>query len=323
MPIVSIKFGLNTTTWKAVEEIYLKRKIYKQRYLFIMLVPAFLLVFVFNYVPLLGWLIAFKNYQIGLTIWSAEWTGFEQFKLFFSQSNDYIYLLRNTLAMNIMNIIVNLSCGLIFALLLSEIRSKFFTKMMQTVSFFPFFVSWVIIYSIAHAFLSSSSGLVNEMLVSWGIIDEGLNILGDKKYSWGLIVGLEAWRTVGYISIIFIAAISSIPSEQYEAADIDGASRFGKVWNVTIPNLMPTIVVLVILNSGWILSSNFEQYFMFTNPTNWETMEVLDMYVYKFGLKQLNFPYATAVGIVKTIASIIIIVSVNNFSKRVTGKSIF
>jgi putative aldouronate transport system permease protein len=321
MPIVSINAGIYNNMEAGGKSLI--KKIYKQRYLFIMLLPALLFVLVFAYVPLLGWLIAFKNYQVGLSIWGAEWTGFEQFLLFFSQSNDYIYLLRNTLAMNIMNIIVNLSCGLIFALLLSEIRSQLFMKVMQTVSFFPFFVSWVIIYSIASAFLSSSSGLINELLVDWGVIENGINFLGDKKFSWPLIVSLEAWRTVGYVSIIFIASISSIPAEQYEAAEIDGASRFGKVWNVTIPNLMPTMVVLLILNSGWILSSNFEQYFMFTNSMNWETMEVLDMYVYKFGLKQLNFPYATAVGIVKTIASIFIIIMVNNFSKRVTGKSIF
>jgi putative aldouronate transport system permease protein len=288
-----------------------------------MIAPAFLLVLVFSYIPLLGWMIAFKNYQVGLSIWNAEWSGWYQFKVFFSQSEDYIYLLRNTLVMNLGMIISNLGLGLIFAVLLNEIRSKFFMKAVQTVSFFPFFVSWVIIYSIAYAFMSSSTGILNELLVKVGVLSEGLDFIGDKKYSWGLAIGLEAWKSVGYCSIIFMAAISAIPSEQYEAADIDGASRFQKMMLITIPNLIPTLIVLMILNSGWILSSNFELFFMFTNPTNWENMEVFDMYIYKFGLRQLNFPYATAVGIIKTIVSIVILTLVNSVSKRATGKSIF
>ncbi|WP_146762388.1 ABC transporter permease subunit [Paenibacillus contaminans] len=298
-------------------------KILRQRYLLLMLLPALLLVFVFSYVPLAGWMIAFKKYQVGLSVWDAKWSGFAQFKNFFMQSSDYVYLLRNTLAMNMMVIVANLSFGLLFALLLNEIRSRAFVKVIQTVSFFPFFISWVIVYSLTHALFAPTTGIVNDLLVGWGILDEGLNILGDKKYAWALIVGLEAWKSVGYISIIFIAAISAIPTDQYEAASIDGASRYAKIWHITIPNLLPTLVVLLILNSGWILNSNFEQYFMFTNPTNWEKMEVFDMYIYKFGLKQLNFPYSTAVGIVKSVVSIFIILAVNAFSRRVTGKGIF
>lgn len=288
-----------------------------------MLAPAVIFMLVFAYTPLLGWLIAFKQYQIGWGIWEAKWQGFKQFVFFFSQTQDYAYLLRNTLAMNIMTIVADISLGLLLALLLNELKSGAFMKFIQTVSFFPFFISWVIVYSAAYIFLSSSSGLVNEILVNSGIVHSGLNFLGDKKYSWMLIVSLEAWKTAGYFCIIFIASISGIPPEQYEAAEIDGASRFAKARHVTLPNLMPTVIVLLILNSGWILNSNFEEFFVFTNATNWETMEVFDMYVYKFGLKNLNFPYATAVGIVKTVASLCIIITVNAWSKRVNGKSIF
>ncbi|GGD98357.1 ABC transporter permease [Paenibacillus nasutitermitis] len=298
-------------------------RLFKQRYLFLMLAPAFLLVLTFQYIPLLGWLLAFKRYEIGLGFWGSEWVGLEQFKRFFLQSNDYVYLLRNTLSMNIMMIITNLSCGLIFAVLLNEIRQKFIVKILQTVSFFPYFISWVIIYSIANTFLSPSSGLLNELLIKWGILSDGMNVLGESKYAWLLVVCLEAWKSVGYISIIFLAAISAIPSDQYEAADIDGASRFQKLRLITIPNLMPTFIIILILNSGWILNSNFELFFMFTNATNWDKMEVLDMYIYKFGLQQLNYSYSSAVGIVKTIVSLLILVSVNAFSKKTTGKAIF
>lgn len=297
--------------------------LYRHKYVYLLLAPAVVFVFLFHYVPLFGWVIAFTRYQPGLSMWDAEWAGLEQFRRFFVESNDYLYLLRNTLVINILIIITNLSLGLIFAVLLNELRSKFFMKLMQTVSFFPFFISWVITYSISYTFLSQSTGVLNNILVNLGFIESGINVLGEAKYAWPLAVGLEAWKSMGYTSIIFIAAITAIPPEQYEAADIDGASRFQKMRLVTIPNLVPTLIVILILNSGWVLSSNFEFFFIFTNPTNWERMQVLDIYIYDFGLKQNNYSYATAVGIVKTVVSLIIIVSINALSKRATGKGIF
>lgn len=288
-----------------------------------MLAPAVIAVLLFEYIPLAGWIMAFKRYQIGLSIWDAPWVGLDNFKLFFVQSKDYIYVLRNTLSMNLMSVAVNLSLGLIFAVLLNEIRIRFFVKTVQTVSFFPFFISYVITYSIANSFLAQNSGVLNQLMVKWGWIESGINFLGDPAYSWFLIVFLQAWKSIGYISIIFLAAISSIPTEQYEAADIDGASRFQKIRFITIPNLMPTLIVILIMNSGWVLNSNFELYFMFTNATNWERMEVLDMYIYKFGLKQLDYSYATAVGIMKTVVSIVLVFLTNALARKVTGRSVF
>jgi putative aldouronate transport system permease protein len=288
-----------------------------------MLAPAVLAVLIFEYIPLAGWMMAFKRYQVGLSIWDAAWVGLDNFKMFFVQSKDYIYLLRNTLSMNLMSIVINLSFGMIFAVLLNEIRIRFFVKTIQTVSFFPFFISYVITYSIANSFLAQNSGVLNQLLVKWGILSNGINFLGDPDYSWFLVVALQAWKSVGYISIIFLAAISAISPEQYEAADIDGASRLQKIRFITIPNLMPTLIVILIMNSGWVLNSSFELYFMFTNPTNWEKMEVLDMYIYKFGLKQLDYSYATAVGIIKTVVSIILVYSTNALARRLTGRSVF
>ncbi|GGD53183.1 ABC transporter permease [Paenibacillus nasutitermitis] len=300
----------------------LSRKLYNQRYLFLMLLPAVILVFVFSYVVLSGWLIAFINYRPGFNILRSPWIGFEQFKVFLTQSQDYSYLLRNTLIMNIGSLITNLFTAFIFAILLNEVRSRLFGKIVQTVTFFPFFVSWVIIYSLVNALFAPSTGAINETLVNWGVLNEGLNLLGDKSYSWGMMILLDAWKTLGYNSVIFLAAIAGVSPDEYEAAEIDGANRFQKIVYVLIPNLMPTVIVLLILNSGWILNSNFEQFFLFTNTTNWETMEVFDMYVYKFGLKLLNYPYATAVGIMKSIVSLLILIAVNAISKKSTGRSI-
>lgn len=298
-------------------------KLYRQRYLILMLAPAIIAVLIFEYIPLAGWLMAFKRYQVGLSIWDARWVGLDNFKLFFVQSKDYIYVLRNTLSMNLMSIVVNLSLGLIFAVLLNEIRIRFFIKTVQTVSFFPFFISYVITYSIANSFLAQNSGILNQLMVKWGWLERGINFLGDPDYSWFLVIFLQAWKSIGYISIIFLAAISAIPTEQYEAADIDGASRLQKIRFITIPNLIPTLIVILIMNSGWVLNSNFELYFMFTNATNWERMEVLDMYIYKFGLKQLDYSYATAVGIMKTVVSIVLLLLTNALARKATGRSVF
>lgn len=301
----------------------LLKKVYRQRYLLIMLLPAFILTIIFAYIPLAGWIIAFKNYRVGFSIWDSQWTGLEQFKTFFIESSDFIYVIRNTVVMNASTIVINLLLALVFAILMKEIFHKKFAKTIQTVSFFPFFISWVITYAIIHSLFGSSSGAVNEALVKMGAIKEPLNIIGGKEYSWMLIIIMNAWKYLGYNSILFLASIAGIPSEEYEAAEIDGAGRFGKIRYITIPNLMPTLVVLLILNSGWILNSNFEQFYLFTNPTNWETMEVFDMYIYKFGLKLLNFPYATAVGIIKSIVSIGLLLGVNSICKKISDKAIF
>ncbi|BBI33905.1 ABC transporter permease [Cohnella abietis] len=298
-------------------------KIVKQRYLFAMLLPAVLIVFTFSYVPIFGWIIAFVNYRPGVPLFSSEWVGLKQFVAFFTETKDFVYLLRNTLSINIGALIANLGTAFVFALLLNEIRLKFFGRLIQTVTFFPFFISWIIIYSLSSSLFATSSGAINETLVQWGWIKEGINVLGDPKYAWAFIILIGVWKFLGYNSVIFISSIASIPSEFYEAAQIDGANRFQRMWYITIPNLIPTLIVLLILNSGWILNSNFEQFYLFTNTTNWEKMEVLDIYIYRYGLQLLNYPYATAVGIMKTVISLVIIVLVNATAKKTTGKAIF
>ncbi|MBO9606564.1 MAG: sugar ABC transporter permease [Paenibacillaceae bacterium] len=298
------------------------RRWYRYRYLYAMALPAVVLVFLFNYVVLAGWIIAFKNYRAGMTLWSAKWVGLKNFNDFFLRSDDYIFLLRNTLVMNLGALFVGLFSAFVFAILLNEIRHRFFAKLVQTTTFFPFFISWVIIYAFMNSLFAPSTGAVNELLAGWGWISDPINLLGDKKFSWTLMIGLETWKGLGYNSVIFLAAIAGIPAEQYEAAEVDGAGRFWKIVHVTVPNMMPTLVVLLILNSGWILNSNFDQYFLFTNATNWESMQVLEMYIYRYGLQLLNYPFATAVGIMKSVVSILLVIGVNALSKRVNGQSI-
>lgn len=300
-----------------------KRKLVDQKFLIIMVLPLLLAVIVFRYIPTVGWLMAFKDYQIGLSVWDADWVGLEYFKDFFSSAGDAYYVIRNTILINFSSIAVNLFLACTTAMLLNEIAFKRFKLIVQSASFFPFFISWVIIYTLFSSFLSVNTGLVNTLLVKIGVLTEGMNILGDAKYSWPLMIFVNVWRSLGYNTVIFLAAITSIDQAQYEAAEIDGAERFKKILYITLPGVASTFVVLLVLNSGWLFSVNFEQFFLFTNMTNYETMEVFDMYIYKYGLQLLDFSYATAVGIVKSAVSIVLLIIVNFLSKKLADKSIF
>jgi putative aldouronate transport system permease protein len=298
------------------------RRIIRQRYLLLLVLPAFLLTLVFSYVPLTGWYIAFSDYKIGFSFLSGSWKGLHHFSSFFRQAGDALAIIRNTLAMNILSLVGGLLAAFVFSLLMKEVRNDRAKKSIQIITFFPYFMSWVILYSVIYSLFSTSTGAVNAFLVEHGFIAEGLNILGDKRYSWGLIVLVNIWNILGYNSVIFLASISNIPEELYEAASIDGAGRLQKAIYITIPYMMSTVLVLLIMNSGWILNSGLDQYFVFTNPTNRPTMEVFDMYIYRYGIKLMNYSYATAVGIIKTIVSLAILFLVNRLSKRLTSRSI-
>ena len=288
-----------------------------------MLILPVALTAVLVYYPLWWWVIAFKFYALGQEVSEAKWAGFYHFKTFFAGSNnDWIYLFRNTLGMNILSMLANIFGAMTLAILFHETCFKKTAKVVQTVSFFPFFISWVIVYAIVYSLFSVSNGIVNIYLTNNEILKEPIELLSDKRYSWFLIVMLNTWKSVGYSSIIYLAAISGIPTDQYEAGEIDGVRRFGRIVHITIPNLLPTISVLLILNSGWIFSSNLEQYFLFTNAVNYKTMEVFDMYIYRYGIKLLNYPYAVAVGIIKTFMSIAMIILANITAKRLSGKGI-
>lgn len=295
----------------------------KHKYTYIMLAPAFLVIFVFSYIPLFGWIIAFKDFSVVQGMWNSSWVGLDNFRWFFVTTSDYLYSVSNTLIMNFGTIIMNLSVAFIFSILLYEMRGKFFKKTLQVVSMFPFFISWTVAYSIIYAFLAPTSGVINIMLMKYGIISEPLNVLGDENYAWALIILSNLWKFLGYNAIMFIAAITGIEKEQFESAEIDGAGRFAKSRYILIPHMMATFVVLLILNSGYVFNSDLGQYMLFTNSTNWPKMEVLDMYIYKNGLEQGNFSYATAVGIIKTFISLLMVYGVNFASKKLTEKSIF
>jgi putative aldouronate transport system permease protein len=304
----------------------MRRKIDKfsrYKYVYFMLIPGLLVTAVFHYIPLYGLYMAFSQYKLGKPILGAKFIGLKNFKEFIVDSVDIIYLLRNTLCMNIFSIMACLLGAMSFAIVINEIRWVKVKKIVQTASFFPFFLSWVIVYNIFSIFLSVESGVINVVLKDIGLIKEGMNFLGDPKYSWLLIVSTNLWKTLGYNSVLFLAAIVGIEVELFEAANIDGADKLQKIWHITIPALLPTLQVLLILNVGWIFTSNFDQYYLFTNALNRPTMEVFDMYIYRFGLKQLNYSYATAVGMAQSVAGVGLMFVINWASKKISGKGVF
>lgn len=282
-----------------------------------------LALLLFKYAPYLGLYMAFSDYKLGRPMFSAKFVGLEHFREFFVDSTDFLYLLRNTLAMNSLSIIVCLAGALFFALILNECRVLPIKKIVQTSSFFPFFISWVIAFSIVSAFLSSQSGVINIALKEMGIIDSGIQFMTKSKYSWGLIVFSNLWKMLGYNSVLFLSAIAGVNMELYESADIDGADRLQKMWHITVPSILPTLQVLLVLNFGHIFQSSFEQFYLYTNQLNRPTMEVFDVFIYRMGIKMLDYSYATAVGVGKSIGGLVMIVFVNWLSKKASGRSVF
>lgn len=298
-------------------------KIGKQLPLFAMLLPGLAALTLFIYVPLYGWTMAFWQYKPGLDYTSGKFMGLTYFKQFILDMSDAGNVLKNTLGINFASIAINLVAALFLALVINEMRNKRAKKLVQTVTFFPYFISWVIAYSIFYSFLSVDNGMVNQILVKLGLVNRGIDFLGDKRYAWQIIWLTSLWKFTGYNSVIFLSGIASIDAELYEAAQIDGASRIGRIVHITLPNLMTTLVILLVLNSGHVFTSNFDQFYMFSNVGNMTSLEVFDMYIYRYGLKLFNFSYATAVGVVKTFASILTLLLVNAIAKKAGDISLF
>ena len=299
-------------------------KFWKQRDITMLLLPAVLLAFIFHYIPLAGIYLSFVKYQIGKSIFSANWVGLANYIDFFRDSFTVTSrVFRNTIMINFLGMLVGLSFPCLFAVLLNELSSSGFKRTTQFITFFPFFLSPIVVYSIVYSFLAVNSGLVNQILKNLGIISTGINFMSDKAWAWPMIIGKNLWKGFGYTSVIYLASISGIDQEQYEAAEIDGAGRFARIRHITIPHLYPTITVLMILNIGALLTSNFATIYMYVNELNRPMLEVFSTYVYREGIRKLNFSYATAAGFVLSLIGLFLMLSANWFSKHFTGRAIF
>lgn len=292
--------------------------------LFLLSLPFLIGYFIFSYLPLLGWSYSFFNYKPGKSLWECEFVGLKWFLAPFNNPvlrEQFFRVMKNTLGINLLYM-VSMILPLIFAMFLMEIRWKKYRKVVQTLTTIPNFISWVLVYAAFFA-LFSTEGLLNNLLVNAGIIKEPVNYLMDTSYMWIKMLALHLWKGLGWGAIVYISAITSIDSEIYEAANIDGAGRFQKMWHITTPHLIPTFFVMFVLQIGNIINNGIDQYLVFSNAMNQDMIEVLDLYVYRYGLQQGNISYATAVGVWKSLVSVILVLVANNLSKKVRGTSLF
>ena len=298
--------------------IYIKR--YWQLYV-LLLVPMVYFV-IFKYIPMAYVSIAFKKYSIVQSLGEMPWAknhGFEYFIKAF-QNMDFIYALRNTIFLNLLDIIIGFPVPIIFALLLNELRLKYFKKTVQTIAYMPHFLSWVIIYGLALQLFAPANGLINMLIQNLG--GETIHFL-DNGSTWvKTYIGLGIWQSFGWNSIIYLAAISGISPELYEAASVDGAGRFQKMWHITLPGIRPTIVVLLILALGNVLGSGFDRPFALQNNLVMKNAEVISTFVYKYGIKGLQFSLTTAVGLFQSIANVIFLLLANWFSRNMGERGI-
>ena len=295
--------------------------------LFLMILPFLILVFLFSYLPLWGWRYAFFDYNAGDTLSMDKWVGLKWFRAPFENAatrNDILRVLRNTLAMSGLGIATSW-LPMIFAVFLSEIKNQTSKKIIQTLTTVPNFISWVLVYAIAFC-IFGTEGFISNLMVNSGLWDKGKNMLmGDhliwvKMWLWG------TWKGLGWSAIMYIAAISGIDQQLYEAATVDGAGRFQKIWHITIPELFPTYIVLLILSVSNLLSNGMDQYLVFKNPTNKNPIEVLDLYVYQLSFgstSNSNIPFSTVVSMFKSLVSVVLLFITNKISKWIRGSSIF
>nr|WP_245976016.1 ABC transporter permease subunit [Paenibacillus prosopidis] len=296
--------------------------------LFVWIGLAFLLVF--SYIPMFGIIIAFKNYKISTGIdgiFTSSWAGLTHFK---ELINDYNFpmLVRNTLVLSVLKIVFSYPIPILFAILLSEVRHVFLKRFVQTVSYLPHFISWVVVTGISYAFFSSGFGIFNDLLLSLHLIKEPLNILTDPDSFWALAVSTAIWKEAGWWTIIFLAALAGIDPSLYEAAEMDGASRLRRIYHITLPGLKGASIVVLILTignmlGGGLVGSNFEQSMLLGNTLNSETSQIIQTYAFTIGLAQGRFSFATAIDLMQSVISVFLIFTSNAIAKRVSGTGLF
>lgn len=290
-----------------------KRQIKRNKWLYVLVLPGFLYFVIFKYLPMWGIIIAFQDYQPFLGIRESNWVGLENFTNFFSNP-DFFRLLRNTLVLALYDLVFFFPAPIIIALLLNEIRVAFFKRTIQTLVYVPHFVSMVIIASITYVFLTPQGGVLYD-LIAW-ITGKPIDVLSSPGSFRPLIIVQMMWKEMGWGTIIFLAALAGVDTEQYEASIVDGAGRFRRMWHITLPAIRTTIVILLILRLGNFLDTGFEQIYLMTNSLNRDVADVFDTYVYTVGITQGAFSYSTAVGLFKSVVGIILVLGSNKLAKK-------
>ncbi|MFV0502650.1 MAG: ABC transporter permease [Lachnospirales bacterium] len=288
--------------------------------LLLMLLPSLIFLFIFCYLPMYGVIIAFKDYNSVLGILGSPWVGLKHFNIFFS-SPMFITTLKNTLLLSVESLIFGFPIPIIFALLLNQIRFKKFKRFVQTISYAPYFISTVVLVSMLNLFLAPRTGFVNNMLSIIGV--EPINFMIRSEWFRPVYIISGIWQTMGWSAIIYLAALSGVSPELYEAGTIDGASRLQRILYIDIPSIMPTIIIMLILSVGGLMSVGYEKTYLMQQGMNLKTSEIISTYVYKVGLMDAQFSYSTAIGLFNSIINFILIVSVNSITKKLNSTSLW
>ncbi|MGX7031065.1 ABC transporter permease [Vagococcus zengguangii] len=296
------------------------KKIKKNRQLYLFILPAFLVILIFSYIPMYGIIIAFKDYVPALGIWGSPWVGFKHFQRFFD-SYYFWDLLKNTLGISIYSLIVGFPLPIILALALNELKDGKFKKITQTVTYAPNFISVVVMVGMIVAFLNPSTGLINHVLDFLGF--ERMDFMSDPKWFKTVYVLSGVWQSTGWSSVIYLAALSGVDPELHEAAVVDGASRLRRIWHINLPTIRPTMVILLIMSVGSIMSLGHEKILLMQNPLNLESSNVISTFVYQQGLLDAQYSYATAVGLFNSVINAILLISVNKVADKLNETSLF
>ncbi len=292
-------------TWKEMK---------KQKVLILWSLVIVIYGVIFCYLPLGGWIMAFQDYKPKDGLLHSTFVGLDKFKQLFSDDT-FIRVIRNTLAMGVINLVATFITAIVFAILLNEVKSNGGKKTVQTISYLPHFLSWIIVTGILHDALSSS-GIINELLLKFHILDQPLNFFAHPKYFWPIVAFANVWKETGWNAIIYLSAITAIDPSLYEAANMDGAGRWARIRYVTLPGIKPTIMILLLMNVGNVLNAGFEIQYLLGNGLVKSVSETIDIYVLKWGISQNDFSIGTAAGIFKSFVSIVLIVIANQIAKK-------
>jgi putative aldouronate transport system permease protein len=292
-----------------------------EKELWLLSIPVLFWVGLFCYYPMYGVLMAFFNYLPGKALFATEFVGLAHFRNFIGNPV-FLQLLRNTLAMSLLGLTAGFAAPIVFSLMLNELPSRRGKKLIQTISYLPYFISWIAAGSMIYAFLSSD-GLINDLGTRLGLIENPVPFLSIGKNYWAIFTIANIWKGLGWSSIIYLSAITGVDASLYEACSIDGAGRWGMMWHVTLPGIRPTIVMLWILGIGGILNAGFDQHLVLGNPSTQAYWDVLDTYVYRYGIQNGNYSMATAVSLMKSLIGFALVFVTNRISRRVLEVSLF
>lgn len=306
----------------ALRSLSFGRRMRRQYQLLLMSVPFVLIVMLFSYGPLWGWIMAFEKYKVAKGLWHSPFAGFDNFRLLFKDPQ-FFNALRNTVVMGALNLVTGFFGAIALALLLNEVRNRFFKRSIQTITYIPHFVSWVVIANIFATLLSPDGGVVNALLIKLGIVNEGIFFMGKPELFWWIHTLANFWKELGWNTIIYLAVLTGLNPEHYEAAEVDGARRWQKMRYISIPGLMPTAILLLIMSVGWIIQSGYESQFLLGNPVVIDRSEVLDLYALKYSTSIGDYSYGVAVSMFKSIVSIAMVVAVNFIANRTTRNKLF